>query len=1029
MGIRRLVSVITRPIINKVNSSGQYSRVLATREDQDKASPKYMNNDKIAKKPYTYRLFSILGILSICSLLLISLLKPFNGADAPQCESIYMFPSYARIDGFDERYTPLAHKYHLYLYREQSVDREPLNGDELQLDGIPVLFIPGNAGSFRQCRSIASACSNIYFDFNTRATLNNENVRNLDFFTADFNEDFTAFHGETMLDQAEYLNDAIKYILSLYERTPDYPHPKPQSVIIVGHSMGGIVSRVMLTLKNHVPGSISTILTLSSPHAASPVTFDGDILKLYKNTNEYWRKQLSQNDSFFSKNISLVSITGGILDTTLPADYASVEDLVSLENGFTSFTTTIPDVWTPIDHLAIVWCKQLREVLARLLLESIDASKPEKVKPLNQRLQIARKLLLSGFEDYSWMNSKLNYPQENLQEFSDNFFSDYATLEMNDVLDFEMFNLEKWHNNYTKINMPSNISSTEHLHFTLLTSLDMPMIYFCTESRVNLSCITAVDSILTVPRSSKDTQFAADSSFGEGKNPFKAVSVGKNILQKYDYLMISKPTYGEFSEQEGMEDNQGFLLALLRNVSNVQIVNTTPSQILLFGEQLHLDGKDIEQVISFSNLWDSLLSYKLETKIEASNEGIASEETLFQPFIRQWVYEPFESKWHLNIINKSLDINMHNVAPFIPLNESEPRSLQLSFFIPPGMSLEAKMTINWSLTLKMLFIRYRLALASFPVAFIALVLSYQFYWYNKTSEFPSFDSTLGYILRKHGILMFFTLFLASPVVNNKLVQRILYLLDPVGLNYPFLLSERNMHANFYYLGIRDWFMSTIGILFGVMTVGLLALVSKIFGSLEILVIFLQRKLSKKNTEDKEAFDTIEHKAYGKGRLMASVLLLLLVFFHIPYQMAFVISLVIQIATCIRVALLKLSNSEQKLNLLNYNMTLLLLLLFVSAINIPIIIVFLHNVAIKWETSFRSHHNILAVAPIIFLVGNNSIFKMPNSVPLDTWDGKVTIILFVYLTVFSFIYGIRNLYWIHHLVNIICAWLLFFETIH
>lgn len=120
----------------------QYSRVLATREDQDKASPKYMNNDKIAKKPYTYRLFSILGILSICSLLLISLLKPFNGADAPQCESIYMFPSYARIDGFDERYTPLAHKYHLYLYREQSVDREPLNGDELQLDGTLYFLYP-----------------------------------------------------------------------------------------------------------------------------------------------------------------------------------------------------------------------------------------------------------------------------------------------------------------------------------------------------------------------------------------------------------------------------------------------------------------------------------------------------------------------------------------------------------------------------------------------------------------------------------------------------------------------------------------------------------------------------------------------------------------------------------------------------------------------------------------------------------------------------------------------------------------------
>nr|CAI6527437.1 CNT_HP1_G0015340.mRNA.1.CDS.1 [Saccharomyces cerevisiae] len=117
MGIRRLVSVITRPIINKVNSSGQYSRVLATREDQDKASPKYMNNDKIAKKPYTYRLFSILGILSICSLLLISLLKPFNGADAPQCESIYMFPSYAGSMDLT-RGIHHWHKYHLYLVSE-----------------------------------------------------------------------------------------------------------------------------------------------------------------------------------------------------------------------------------------------------------------------------------------------------------------------------------------------------------------------------------------------------------------------------------------------------------------------------------------------------------------------------------------------------------------------------------------------------------------------------------------------------------------------------------------------------------------------------------------------------------------------------------------------------------------------------------------------------------------------------------------------------------------------------------------------
>ncbi|CAI4060916.1 hypothetical protein SKDZ_06G0400 [Saccharomyces kudriavzevii ZP591] len=1026
MGIRRLIGGITRPIFNKVNPSSKYSRVRAGNEDREKPSLKYNSSDIVAKKPYTYNTFSILGIICICSILLVSLFKRFGGADAPQCKSIYMYPSYARIDGFDERYTPLAHKYHLYLYREQSVDKGPLNGDELQLDGIPVLFIPGNAGSYRQSRSIASACSNLYVDPDIRATLNNKNVQNLDFFTADFNEDFTAFHGGTMLDQAEYLNDAIAYIMSLYERTPDYPHPIPESVIIVGHSMGGIVARVMLTLRNHVPGSISSILTLSSPHAASPVTFDGDILKLYKKTNEYWRGQLSHNDTFFSNNISLVSITGGILDTTLPADYASVEDLISLDNGFTSFTTTIPEVWTPIDHLAIVWCKQLREVIARFLLECTDASKPEKVKTLDERLQIARKLLLSGFEDYASAHSQLNYPQENLQEFSDNFFSDYTTLETNNVLNITVSNLRNWENNYTKIDLPSNISSTEHLKFMLLTSLDIPMVYFCKKSS-NLSCIAADDSILTIPRSSKGIHFAADSSFGEKINPFKAISVGKSILQKYDYLMISKPTYDDFSEQEALEKNEGFLLAHLSDESNFEMSNITPSQILLFGETLRLSGKGIEQVISFDNLWDSLLSYKLETKIEENNESIAADEALFQPFIRQWIYEPFETKWHLDILNQDIEINMHNVAPFIPLNETESRALQLSFYIPPGMYLEAKMTINWSLTLKMLFIRYRLALASFPIGFIALVLAYQFYWYNNTSEFPPFDATLGYILKKHGILMVFTLFLASPAVNNKLAQRILYLLDPIGLNYPFLLSKKHMHTNFYYLGIRDWVMSTIGLLFGTMTIGLLALVSMILKFLGSN--FLQQKLQNGNAEAKESVHVVEPKVYGKGRLMASVFLLLLIFFYIPYQMAFIITLVIQIITCIRVTLLQASNNAQKTNLLNFNMTLLMLLLFVSAINIPIIIVFLHNVAIKWETSFKSHHNVLAVAPIIFLVGNNSLLKMPKSASINSLDGTITIILFVYLTFFSFIYGIRNLYWIHHLVNIICAWLLFFEAIN
>ena len=86
-----------------------------------------------------------------------------------------------------------------------------------QVKGVPVLFIPGNAGSYKQVRSLAAEAAH-YWNQNIRPNPDaaDEGKVALDFFTVDFNEDLTAFHGQTLLDQAEYLNDAVAYILSLY---------------------------------------------------------------------------------------------------------------------------------------------------------------------------------------------------------------------------------------------------------------------------------------------------------------------------------------------------------------------------------------------------------------------------------------------------------------------------------------------------------------------------------------------------------------------------------------------------------------------------------------------------------------------------------------------------------------------------------------------------------------------------------------------------------------------------------------------
>lgn len=210
----------------------------------------------------------------------------------------------------------------------------------------------------------------------------------LDFFTVNFQEDLTAFDGTTVVDQAEYLNQAIAYILSLYSSHPD----PPSSVILIGHSMGGIVARTMVTLDSYVPESINTILTLATPHVLPPVSFDKGIVGLYHNVNEFWKRETGAGGKL--ADTLLVSVTGGIRDQMIPAEYSSVDSFLPPQNGFAVATTSIPGVWMSIDHQAMVWCHQLRRVLAETLLTVAG----ETTQGVATRLATFQEFFLSGME-------------------------------------------------------------------------------------------------------------------------------------------------------------------------------------------------------------------------------------------------------------------------------------------------------------------------------------------------------------------------------------------------------------------------------------------------------------------------------------------------------------------------------------------------------------------------------------------------------------------------------------------------------
>ncbi|PWW73119.1 PGAP1-domain-containing protein [Tuber magnatum] len=176
--------------------------------------------------------------------------------------------------------------------------------------------------------------------------------------------------------------------------------PDPSSVILFGHSMGGIVARTMLIMPNYQSNSINTIITMSAPHARPPAPFDKQIVETYDDINNYWRKSFSakwaNNNPLW--HVTLVSIAGGGLDTIVPSDYASISSLVPDTHGFTVFTSSIPNVWVGVDHLAILWCDQLMKVVARSMLDIVDVKRPGQTKPRAERMRIFKKWYLTGME-------------------------------------------------------------------------------------------------------------------------------------------------------------------------------------------------------------------------------------------------------------------------------------------------------------------------------------------------------------------------------------------------------------------------------------------------------------------------------------------------------------------------------------------------------------------------------------------------------------------------------------------------------
>ncbi|KAF7722214.1 GPI inositol deacylase [Apophysomyces ossiformis] len=632
------------------------------------------------------------------------ILDSFAGLrEASCCKQTHMRPRYIKQTGFDSEMTRFAGKYTLYLYREKDVDLVD------QPTGVPVLFIPGHAGSCKQIRSIAAEAA---FQYSHRYTRHNDNWdhggRSLDFFTVDFNEEFSALHGQSLLEQAEYLNDAVDYILKLYPQSrkldPRFSSdlPDPTSVIIIGHSMGGVVARTMFTIPNYQPGTINTILTFSTPHILPPAPFDWKITKIYSDITQYWKNGFKETDltraSLALKDVMLISVTGGVLDTIICPDNANIGSFMPQSNGFTVFTTAIPNVWTPTDHDSILSCNQLVKIVAKSLLDIVDARRGSQTRPLVERMDVMRRALLSGLEDrradITLTDSDANFlkPRERL------------ILRANTATGMTF--------------LPAFDNSQENI-FSILTDMrfgpaERFEILLCNKLPTHVEGVTRAGC-----RSAKAVAAPLPASFdGEEQQQYRGNFMFANIafseMAGYEYLGIAH-----------REGNKGFLIVEPRNTqATEQTVDKSMLTLALEGAQLEIPPS-LFSTVHVPVIENPMLAYHIKISQPACDN-----EKLFATFLRQSISSMHESKFYLNLNNgqRRTSISLHGRTLFTSTsgpNEPDNRGLLLQLWMDPICSSPAKieLSIDWYGSAGRIGFRNGIILAAFSFAVVMLASS------------------------------------------------------------------------------------------------------------------------------------------------------------------------------------------------------------------------------------------------------------------------------------------------------------------
>jgi pimeloyl-ACP methyl ester carboxylesterase len=238
------------------------------------------------------------------------------------------------------------------FYRDLEADadsgyllREYLEGGRGRAAGAAgaVLFVPGNSGSSEQARSLGH-----WLD---------EAAPKVRVFAVDFGEELSVLSGAVLARQAAWTNKALAAVRASVPGRP---------VVVVGHSMGGVVALSLPVSAGWASGQDLHILALSSPLYTEPVACDLAARLLYRRAWAHWGSDAARG--------SIVSLHGGHRDEQVRPGLAALWPVGPRVRSLVRVTESVQAMGVSADHRCVLWCVEIARPLAYALSAALASS-------------------------------------------------------------------------------------------------------------------------------------------------------------------------------------------------------------------------------------------------------------------------------------------------------------------------------------------------------------------------------------------------------------------------------------------------------------------------------------------------------------------------------------------------------------------------------------------------------------------------------------------------------------------------------